>query len=74
MKKMSTRTAPAGARRTGQNQLAQGSAMEVARAEAEQLERQRIQYETRARLVRSYLYNNEPARDLGRGWIDSSRK
>jgi len=44
------------------------------RSEVERLEQQRIDYEHRARMLRTNLYNTVPPRDPARGWVDSNRK
>ena len=48
--------------------------IESVRAEAERLEQQRIEFEHRARMLRTNLYNTSQQRDTGRGWVDASRK
>ena len=58
----------------GLREMNRTNRMESVRAEAEQLEEQRIQFEHRARMLRTNLYNTNQQRDTGRGWVDASRK
>jgi len=58
----------------GLREMNRMSRIELVRAEAEQLEEQRIEFEHRARMLRTNLYNISQQRDTGRGWVDASRK
>jgi len=58
----------------GLREMNRMSRIELVRAEAEQLEEQRIEFEHRARMLRTNLYNTSQQRDTGRGWVDASRK
>ena len=58
----------------GLREMNRTSRIELVRAEAEQLEEQRIEFEHRARMLRTNLYNISQQRDTGRGWVDASRK
>ena len=58
----------------GLREMNRTSRTEFVRAEMEQLEAQRIEFEHRARMLRTNLYNTGQQRDTGRGWVDASRK
>jgi len=58
----------------GLREMNRMSRIELVRAEAEQLEEQRIEFEHRARMLRTNLYNTSQQRDTGRGWVDAGRK
>ena len=57
----------------GLREMNRTSRMEFDRAEVEQLEQQRIDFEHRARMLRTNLYSTNQ-RDTGRGWVDANRK
>ena len=65
----SVRTLAAGGtmKRTKQDRI------DAERNKAERLEQQRIDFEHRARMARTNLYNNVPPRDPT-GWVDTNRK
>ena len=60
------------ARQTGLRKLNDASKLEFVRAEVEQLEQQRVEHETRARLARNNLYN-AGANANPAGWTDPTK-
>jgi len=58
----------------GHRETNRSSHMEFDRADVERLEQQRIDFEHRARMLRTNLYNTSQQLDTGRGWVDASRK
>ncbi len=59
---------------TGMREMSRAMKLELLRDEAERLEQERIDFEHRARMARTTLYNNGPLRDQARGWVDARRK
>jgi hypothetical protein len=69
MKKTSVRK-----HQTGLRDMNRTSRMEFERADVERIEQERIDFEHRARMLRTNLYNSNPPTDMARGWIDARKK
>lgn len=69
MKKLSVKK-----RQTGLRDMNRTSRMEFERAEVERIEQRNIDFEHRARMLRTNLYNSNPPTDTARGWVDARKK
>ena len=69
MKKTSVRK-----HQTGLRAMNRTSHMEFERADVERIEQERIDFEHRARMLRTNLYNSMQPNDTARGWVDARRK
>ncbi len=54
--------------------LKRSSRMEFQRDDVERIEQERIDFEHRARMLRTNLYNTSLPNEPARGWVDARRK
>lgn len=73
MKKTSNRSAPTRSHHSSARKMNKADDLDAVRSEVEQLEQQRIDFETHARLAKDNLYGANPAREPGRGWMDTNK-